>query len=77
MPAGGKGGGEFGAVSERAEQRVDRLGDRIVLRLLGEDQAVADLQHGEGEGEDGAGREVRADERDGDSPQRAQWRRTE
>ena len=45
-----------------------------MLRLLGEDQTVADLQHGEGEGEDPARREVRADERNGNPPERPQRR---
>jgi len=64
------------SIAQGAEQGVNRLGYRVVLGLLREDQAVADLEHRKGEGENGPCREIRPDERNGYPPERAERRGT-
>src|ERR1043166_2449449 len=54
-------------------QLIDGFGHRKIVFLHGQDQAVADLQHGEGKRENRPGNEVGHDERQGDLAQGAEW----
>lgn len=62
-------GDRRGGGGDAAHEHVDRFRHGIEDCFLGEDHAVADIEHGKGEGQDGAGNEVGAEEREADLEQ--------
>ena len=64
--------GNKASIAEQLIEFVNGLRDRIVLLSLCENERVADLEHGKGKCEQGAGQEIRHDEGDGDFHQRSE-----